>query len=332
MPRSKRDNANIRLLTEDIFSQTQNERLREYRWKWKQNPAEHILERFPIHLDVESTSICNLRCTFCAGTYEKYSYGSMSFDLYKRIIDEGSKKGLYSVKLNFRGEPLLHPQISDFVSYAKKKGIADVFFNTNATKLTENMGRKLIEAGLDRLIISFEGYTRDVYEANRVGASFDSVVQNVKAFSRLRKKLCSATPAIRLQTVAITSEEDYLKKYQEFWHKYADEITCIDLRDEKADFSHLETGEWECPYPWLRLCITWDGNIFTCPFVNRSADKYAWKGLGVVGAQSIEEIWKGDAMQKIRERHMRGLSGQIEPCQCCSYRGTALLKDKGRAE
>jgi Predicted Fe-S oxidoreductases len=332
MHKSGKDNSNIKLLAGNVFSKSTNKRLQEYRQKWKNNPTGHIVERFPIHLDIESTSICNLKCPFCAGTYEKYPYGSMPFDLYKKIIDEGSEKGLYSIKLNFRGEPLLHPQIAEFVAYAKQKGIIDVFFNTNATKLTEDIGEKLIKAGLDRLIVSFEGYTKDVYERNRVGASFDTVVENVRNFSRLRKKLNSSKPAIRLQTVAISTDESYLRLYREFWDKYADEITCIDMRDETADYSGLSVGDWECPYPWLRLCITWDGTVLTCPFMNRSADKYAWKGFGNAGTVSLESIWTSDAMNNIRDSHRQGASGKIEPCKCCSYRGTELSKDQGQAE
>ena len=49
------------------------------------------------------------------------------------------------------------------VEYAKRKGIMDVYFNTNATLLTRDVGRKLIKAGLDRFSISFEGTTAEVY-------------------------------------------------------------------------------------------------------------------------------------------------------------------------
>ena len=151
-------------------------------------------------------------------------------------------------------------------------------------------------------------------------------MSNVRCFSLLRKKLRSETPALRLQTVAISTENDYLDKYKEFWQEYADEITGIDMRDEATEYSDMESRGWECPYPWRRLCITWDGHVLTCPFMNKSDDKYDWKGLGTLNNRSIEEIWNGKEMQKIRESHCNGLSHKIDPCRYCSYRGTELSK------
>jgi len=320
------ENPNIKMLLGDVFSKVEDDKIKKYRSKWRENPIKHIIEKFPIHLDVESTSICNLKCKFCAGTYEKYSYGFIPLELYKRIVDEGSDKGLYSIKLNFRGEPLLHPQIDTLVAYAKKKGIIDVFFNTNATLLTGDICKKLIDSGLDRLIISFEGVSKSTYETTRVGASFEKVVDNVRRFYGLREKLNSIRPLIRLQTVDIKQAKDYLQSYKIFWEKYADEITCIDQRDEICDYSQMRSDTWECPYPWRRLCITWDGNVLTCPFVTKSENKYIRQELGTLKEESIEHIWLGQAMQNIRENHLNKTSYKIEPCKYCSFRGAEILK------
>lgn len=327
MIRSERENPNLKILAGNSFENVINEKIKEYRLKWRENPIEHIVGRFPIHLDIESTSVCNLKCPFCATTHERYSAGYMSMELFKRIIDEGSEKGLYSVKLNFRGEPLLHPKISRFVSYAKKKGIVDVFFNTNATLLTDEAAKGLIDSGLDRLIVSFEGYSKELYEKNRVGAKFEHVVSNIHNFFNLRRRFNSTKPLLRLQTVDITTEKSYLERYREFWRDYADEITCIDLRDEVRDYTKLIGKKWECPYLWRRLCITWDGEVYTCPFINRAIKKYNWWGFGSVKDISIQEIWNSKTMKKMRQAHIKGLSHSIEPCKYCSYRGTELLKE-----
>ncbi len=326
MKPSKHADPNVRILTDEVFLTDRDEHLEEYRRKWRENPHHHIVGRFPIHLDVESTSVCNLKCPFCAGTYERYDHGFMDFDLYRNIIDEGCEKGLYSIKLNFRGEPLMHPRIADMVAYAKQQGIVDVFFNTNATLLTERIGEQLIHAGLDRLIVSFEGFTSEVYEQNRVGAQFHVVVENVRNFVHLKRRLGTSLPLLRLQTVAIDDSPDYIEQYKEFWDEWADEITCIDLRDEQKDYSAVSVAGWECPYPWRRLCVTWDGMILTCPFVNRSLDSYSWRGFGRVGETTIEGVWCSAAMERLRQAHRSSTSHVIEPCRFCSYRGTELAK------
>src|SRR3989338_3581958 len=96
--RSRDENTNIKMLTRSFFDTATDERIKEYRLKWRENPEKFIVENFPIHLDIESTSICNLRCPFCATAHEDYPRGFIAFELYKKIIDEGKGSGLYSIK------------------------------------------------------------------------------------------------------------------------------------------------------------------------------------------------------------------------------------------
>ncbi len=322
------ENPNLRVLAGESF-QLSDGKVAEYRRRWKDNPTSHIVEDFPIHLDIESTSVCNLRCAFCASTYESYTYGYMPLGRFRRIIDEGTGLGLCSAKLNFRGEPLLHDGIDAMVAYAKDRGLVDVFFNTNATRLTEEIGRKLIDAGLDRLIVSFEGTTKDVYEANRVGADFDATVDNVRRFAELKRRLNVDHLKLRLQTVGIDTSEIYLEDYRAFWGEWADEITCVDLRDEKgsrADFPTKSADIWECPYPWLRLCVTWDGEVLTCPNMNCSLERYEWRSLGNVDSTPIADMWTGEVMERIRSVHMAHEQHTTDPCRYCSFRQAELDK------
>lgn len=327
MHESTHSTSNIRLLDGDVLGSSASGAVLDYRRKWRDNPVNHVVDDFPVHLDVESTSVCNLRCPFCAGTHEPYPQGFMDVADYTRIIDEGAEKGLCSVKLNFRGEPLLHPRIADMVAYAKKKGLVDVFFNTNASKLTEETAIRLLDAGLDRLIVSFEGYDAQVYERNRVGAVFDAVVQNVHRFAELKQRRGART-GLRLQSVALPDMPDYAAAYRAFWSPWADEISIIDLRDECQDHSTAVSATWECPYPWLRLCVTFSGEVYTCPFMNRAPGSYDWQGLGHIASQSLESIWKGPAMEAIRQGHMQHRAHCQEPCRWCSFRGTEIAKQQ----
>ncbi len=110
------------------------------------------------------------------------------------MLDEGAVNGLSACKFNIRGEPLLHPDLPKFVAYAKEKGVLDVFFNTNATLLTKEKSIALINAGLDRMTVSFEGCEPEMYERSRVGAKFQQVVDNVVRLRTLREKMGKANP------------------------------------------------------------------------------------------------------------------------------------------
>ena len=202
-------NANFHTIAGKSVVDRDDLRYREYRKKWEDWPVHFMAGEFPLHLDIEPTNLCNLRCPFCATTYNKYKQGFMKEKIWKKILDEGGKNGLYSLKFTYRGEPLLHPDLSKMVRYAKDAGIMDVYFNTNAVRLDEKNIRSLIDAGLDRISISFEGFTKEVYEKYRVGAVFEDVVKNIELLRDIKKELGTDKPLVRIQTSFRTRNPKY---------------------------------------------------------------------------------------------------------------------------
>ena len=115
----------------------------------------------------------------------------INFDLYKSIIDQAVKLNVPSVKLIWRGEPLLHPKVKELIQYAKESGIIEVIINTNGTNLNTKKANDLIDSGLDQLIYSFDGGTKETYEKMRpedLKNNFDDVFNNIKIFIKSEKK------------------------------------------------------------------------------------------------------------------------------------------------
>ena len=88
----------------------------------------------------------------------------MDFNTYKEIINEITKMEVPSIKLNWRGEPLLNPQIGKFIKYAKSAGILEVAINTNATKLDQKMSETLISSGLDSILTLSTAVQKNIRE------------------------------------------------------------------------------------------------------------------------------------------------------------------------
>ena len=83
--------------------------------------------------------------------------GMMKFDLFKKIIDEGVQNGLCAIKLQSRGEAMMHPKIFEFSKYAKSKGIKDIHLTTNGTLFMKpKKFEKFFESGIDKLIFSID--------------------------------------------------------------------------------------------------------------------------------------------------------------------------------
>lgn len=315
-------NSNFHHLAGQNLYEQKNKRFNEYRKRWREWPEKFKKGEFPLFIDIEVTSACNLGCPFCATTFRQRAIkkGVMSFDILKRIIDEGRDNNLYGVKFNIRGEPLLHPQLPDFVRYAKDKGLIDVYFNTNGMLLTEKVSQSLIETGLDRLSISFEGYTKDMYERYRVGAKYETVLSNIQNLQSLKKKLGVEHPKIRIQTVMFPDIEPIFDEYQNFWAKRVDEVAFLDyknMREKKKGIRY----HWACPQVWQRMAIWWDGTILPC-----NHDDEGSLRLGNIQETSIKEAWHSEKLNRIRKKHKAGQSHELAACNGCYLRDSEIDK------
>jgi radical SAM protein with 4Fe4S-binding SPASM domain len=311
---------NLSFLTPNMIHDESSVLYRQYRKSWKEYPANFVLRDFPMHLDIEATSRCNLKCSFCDRQpyLDKSQIGDMDFGLFKSIIDEGRDHALWAVKLSYRGEPLLHKDIFKMISYAKKKGVIDVYFNTNATLLDKEAAQKIIDAGLDRVSISIEGTTAQEYQKMRINARFDTVFKNLKYILALKKKNNSKYPKIRIQSVEHPGFD--AGKYSRFWAGYCDEVAVLTFTDmsRPPDNSCLR---WACPQLWQRMTIEWDGTVFAC-----NNDKLRLLAAGNLKDKTIYDCWHDRSVEKVRCLHRLGRFRQARSCNECPWRMGQLSK------
>lgn len=295
-----------------------------YRQKWADWPTNFTVGDFPLHIDLETTNVCNLRCPFCATTYNKYNRGFIEEKTWKTVLDECGENKLYSLKFTYRGEPTLHKDFIKMVEYAKDVGIMDVFFNTNATRLSTENILALIDAGLDRISISFEGYTKEVYNKYRVGSDYDLVLENIENLQRIKKEKGLEKPLVRIQTVRVPEIVGHEEDYANFWSSRSDEVAFLDMKDEKDNPDHTgQISDWACSMLWQRMTITWDGKILPCVH-----DIYEWMTLGKIGETTIKEAWNSISENKYRDLHKCGKAHEIAACDRCPLRDNEIYKLK----
>tara|TARA_B100000029_G_scaffold403020_1_gene402693 strand:+ start:1048 stop:2106 length:1059 start_codon:yes stop_codon:yes gene_type:complete len=312
-----------------------NGHLLEYminRIRWHLFPRINRVSKFPSHVDIELSSLCNLNCPMCYTTTDEFkskvNQKSMDFELFKKIIDECKKYDLYSIRLSFRGEAFVNKNIFDMIKYAKDNGIKEVSTLTHGGYLDETKFEKLIDLDLDWLTISFDGIGK-TYEKIRYPLKFDDAVNKIKNFSEIKKRRGVVKPVIKVQTVwpAISKNP---KEFFDIFDPITDQIGSNPL----IDYLHRDTEiqyepNFTCPQLWQRLVIGADGIVQLC-----SNDEMETNPIGDVTKESIFEIWHGKNMnnaRKIHEEHM-GID-KLSPCKHCylprkTERETVSLDDR----
>ena len=301
------------------------------RFKWYYYPKYFIASSFPTHLEIEASSACQMRCPMCKTTdmvdAGAANFGNMDYGLYKKIINDCVHNSLYSIKLSWRGEPLLNPDIVKMVSYAKNNGIKDVAFLTNGERLNHELTRDLVNAGLDWISISFDGM-EDIYNKIRKPAKFEETVEKIKYIRQYRESVKRKKPLIRIQSIhsaIMGRENDFLN----LWMNIADRVNFI--ADQKRSINQKDYRHdpcYICPSPWQRMCIAWDGKVVQC-----YGDYMMGNVLGDINESSIKDIWNGSRFRELRDLMSKGKRLVTKPCKTCSDGGVieedeVVLKDR----
>jgi MoaA/NifB/PqqE/SkfB family radical SAM enzyme len=302
----------------------------EYRRQWEARPLNREAGAFPLHLDIDPTNRCNLACSMCPRTYylkenrqawnPEQRFGDMDFAFYEKLIGEGAAAGLKSVKLNFLGEPLLHPQLEGMVSLAAGAGLW-VMLNTNAVLLDEEMAERLLAAGLTDIFFSFDSPYPEVYEKVRVGAKFEKTYNNIKGFMKIKERLGKSAvqtrasmvlpekaPACELETM----KADYLKLFRDIGVAEIGFGLPTVMGLDYAGAYGLFPG-FVCPDLYRRMFVFWDGPVGPC-----CGDWERRLIMGDARGSALGEIWRGPAYQALRAAHSSGRYEKTPACRACS--------------
>jgi radical SAM protein with 4Fe4S-binding SPASM domain len=303
-----------------------------YYSKWVGKPVQWGL---PISISFEPTTSCNLRCPECPSGLRSFTRptGMLQRDFFRETIDQLHRELFYLV-FYFQGEPYLNPDFLEMVRYAAQKKIYTAT-STNGHYLSDDNAKRTVESGLDRLIISIDGTTQEVYEQYRVGGNLQKVLEGARTLVHWKKKLQRKTPFVIFQFLVVKPNEHQLAEARDLaasigvdaiWFKTAQiydfEKDPNNLIPENATYSrYKKTAQGtvfkgklanHCWRLWHDPVITWDGLIAPCCF-----DKDASHQLGNLRQQSFAEIWQSEPYQAFRARLLKGRK-HIDICANCS--------------
>lgn len=298
---------------------------------WHIYPKLHIVSRFPDHVDIELSTLCNMQCPMCYTRTEdfknKVRQQFMSAKLYRKIVDECVRYNTYSIRLSLRGEPLIHPDIIEMIAYAKYKGICEISFLTNGLNLTPSLFKRLLEAGLTWMTVSIDGMD-EVYESIRTPAKFYDILSKIKACYTIKRQHHSVHPVIKIQSIWPAIAKNPTRFYETF-SPYVELIASnplIDYLGKDAVSTIVYEKRFDCPVLYERLVIGSDGLILLC-----SNDELGNYILGNANTDDLHTIWHGKLLTEARKAH-RNHRGYIdlEPCRHCYLpRATTIVNEHG---
>lgn len=248
---------------------------------------------------------CNSRCSFCAASIQNETRETrlMEFDLYKKAVDELSELQFSGrVAWHVNNDPLLFPDLTRFVAYARPKlPKARLQVMTNGLLLKPAIGEELIQAGVDDVHVDFYRKQED-----------QQLYPGVRDF--MNEVIPRYFP--KHQGCVHYSEDGSRRLIFEIEYRFLGEIIA-----SRGGTSPNKTAEPQdvsgfCIFPWTQFNITADGRVSKC-----CADLYFADPMGDLNKQGVMEIWHGKRFTHVREKLIKGDRVSLPNCRECDYFG-----------
>ena len=299
---------------------------------------------------------CNALCPHCPYTHsnirkEYRDAPFMSASIFKKIADESGPYHAY-LRISGGGEPMLHPQGTELMVYAKKVGCR-IGLITNGSLFNEDNSRALLRAGVDMIEFSVDACDPETYAVVRKGLEWDHLLTNFRRMTALRAQLRSPS---KIVVSAVNQAGIDINAVEKYWVEGmgADYIikrkfltwggnTTLDKERSADPTPYLDTEESPCPFIFERLNIDSRGTVMVCGYdisantnmgnVEAEFDPrhLAWTRLPVLSREASLRPW-------CRHSALQGLPGLEIPLveaqlleSCCRRRTGARSQAQSRS-
>ena len=268
----------------------------------------------------------------------------MPLSIFERVLEQ-VQANAHTMQFYFQGEPLLNKQLPEMIAMAQKVGLYTIV-STNAQALNRSMAEALVKSGLNRIIVSIDGFSEESYAAYRVGGSLHKALEGLQHLANAKAELHSRI-RIELQVLRLRSNEhewDWIKKnYKKlgathlvfktaqlynFEHGHplmpTNERYSRYRKTADGTYVHKSSPLHSTPYTihrafgalclrlWSGCVITTSGDILPCCY-----DKDHRHALGNITTQSLSDIFHSKKANALRRCILKGHLPEM--CKNCNH-------------
>lgn len=323
---SLRENELTGVVHREVFDElpgditTQADEARWFDFRAAYHRAQSLLDftPFPLQLDFELNSTCQMKCGFCIHGQRVVAKRLLPWEVFTRVIDEGEHHGLCSIKMNYINEPLLNRDLPRFIEYAKAHGVLNVFFATNGLLLSEDFARELIRVRVNKVLISLDAVTAETFQLMRASKELDRIEKNIRNLIAIRNAAGVPYPRVRVNFLKTKRNAHEADAFIERWNGVADAIGFqeqVGLPGIENDFDVKHRGvaaTFRCAFPFKLMVVDSAGDILPCcTFSGREMP------MGNIATMTIAEAWNSAQMRRLKLLHRAGDFRSNPICNHC---------------
>jgi wyosine [tRNA(Phe)-imidazoG37] synthetase (radical SAM superfamily) len=272
----------------------------------------------PRFIQLETVTACNGRCPFCPQHEIRREPARMPDAVWRQVVADTRGLGI-TYRPFLTNEPLIDRRLPEIVHAIKRDdATARVELNTNGELLTEPLARALLEAGLDSIRFSIDGFTPETFAKSRVGVSHAKVYERVPRFLEIwdregYRESCHT----EVRMIETPDSRPEIDRYRTFWSGRCHEVVVTTM------YQWPWTGQ-EREDVVLKPCLKILDEMFF--YTNGNATLCCWDVheravIGSVRKDSVLDIWNGHAARHLRALLNDGRRDLIQLCSRCNAYG-----------
>jgi MoaA/NifB/PqqE/SkfB family radical SAM enzyme len=286
----------------------------------------------PISLKIEPSAMCQLACPGCVQSDPLFKLQAggklMTPKVFERILQQASKY-IYRIQFYRYGEPFINRQLIDMISLATSHDIGSQVSTNLSFAFSDEFYRRIVESGLEHLIISMDGTSSETYSQYRVKGHFELVESGMRQVIKWKRLLGRRFPLIEWQFIVFDHNRHEIDNARQLAKKIGVDRLCLkydgrgdrskwrtrdSLKDKLVRQVHLNS----CLWLWAALVIDSDGIVSPCCHGARD------ESIGDLTVTPLEELWNSARMKDLRRcvregsRHPGEGSSRM-PCVGCQH-------------
>lgn len=293
---------------------------------------------WPLHMQVELTSFCNLRCPVCPVGTQDLTRPARAIDLglFERLMEEVGPY-LLTLSLWAWGEPLLHPELEAALEIPRRYTMATLVSTNGQNLNAERVQRALRKHPPRFLIVAIDGLTDATNSVYRRGARLAPALEGVRALAAWKRESGSRLPNLVFRFLAMKHNEHEVERLGEFAREHGFDMvstrTLSTIDSSKATHSallpeqqrlrayqydaagrRLRRPDFICQHAFNFPTVLADGAVIACEQDFNGRHSYGRFSRD----RSFASIWFGPEAARIR-RTIRDNPGLLSFCANCPY-------------
>jgi len=148
-----------------------------------------LLKKRFLNLFLDPVLVCNFSCMMCYFSDPDYkpSKERLTEEMIAKVANCFFSSAM-RLQIGCGAEPTLYKYNEQIIKLAKQHGVPYISFTTNGALLNYEKVEALAKAGLDELILSMHGASKEVYETMMPGAKFEILHEVLSIISQVKEK------------------------------------------------------------------------------------------------------------------------------------------------